>query len=840
MKRIYAPVISLLGLSAFLVCPLLRAASVVEMVYVSKAIDYVQTGADSSTIIVDPAPLSPTNGGPYGFAVNVVGVDLAGITPPTVTGPFNLNQSNGPSTFSHNGGILGYDADDQSWRYGASNFNDWGTTSQAANDTFFPNGTYTVTVNNTSVSLHLSGDAYPNTPALTLTGGQWVDGAYEIVVGQQLGITSNTFSGYGTHVNDAITLWLGDNRVMQSFAATAPNANSVSQVVDTSSLISGSSYDLDLDFTAIVAQSSALPGTLAVAAYNKSVGVIIRAVTVATPAPSAFTNSTSIAIPDNAPTPSTSSINVSGLTGPITKVTVTLNQFSHTWTRDVGILLVGPHGQTILTGMVGVDGDGTNGTTANNVTLTFDQTAITSFLAIQTGNIANLLSGIYAPAISPLEYNRFSFLGHGTYSAADANLNAFKGTDANGTWTLYVQDFAEGDVGNIVGGWTLKISTDSTAQPASLEFVTVSKDIDYVQTSADSASVIVDPKPLSPTYGGPYGFSANVQGTNLAGITAPTVTGPFNLNQSNGPSTFSHNGGRLGYDSNDQSWRYGATNFNDWGITSKLANDTSFPNGTYTIQVLGTPVALNLTGDAYPNTPFVTLTGGSWVNGAYEIVVGQTLGISTNTFTAYGTHANDVITLSVGDDTLAELFSSTNSTTKSVSRSYNTSALVGGSSYDLDLGFYAIVDQNPVFPGVFSGAVYGKELRVTIRAATLFTAYLINAGVPVEKRAAADDPDGDGIPNLLEYALGLAPMTPNPTGLPVSQTSGGNLTLTYKRAVATGITYAVQTTTDLTNPASWTSVGVTQGTPDVNGNVTAIIPYSTGTRFLRLQVNVTP
>jgi len=112
--------------------------------------------------------------------------------------------------------------------------------------------------------------------------------------------------------------------------------------------------------------------------------------------------------------------------------------------------------------------------------------------------------------------------------------------------------------------------------------------------------------------------------------------------------------------------------------------------------------------------------------------------------------------------------------------------------------------------------------------------------VPANKRAATDDPDADGIVNLLEYALGLSPTTPSTTGLPAAQVAAGNLTFTYKRAVATGLTYVVQTTTDLTTPASWTTTGVTQGTPDVNGTTTATIPYSTGPRFLRLSVALNP
>lgn len=132
------------------------------------------------------------------------------------------------------------------------------------------------------------------------------------------------------------------------------------------------------------------------------------------------------------------------------------------------------------------------------------------------------------------------------------------------------------------------------------------------------------------------------------------------------------------------------------------------------------------------------------------------------------------------------------------------------------------------------------QTTFSVNVASAFTTYLANAGVLADQRVATDDPDSDGIPNLLEYALGLSPTVPNTTGLPAAQTSAGNLTFTYKRAVATGLTYAVQTTTNLADSASWTTTGVDQGTPAGDGTTTASIPYSSGVRFLRLQVSLTP
>jgi len=101
------------------------------------------------------------------------------------------------------------------------------------------------------------------------------------------------------------------------------------------------------------------------------------------------------------------------------------------------------------------------------------------------------------------------------------------------------------------------------------------------------------------------------------------------------------------------------------------------------------------------------------------------------------------------------------------------------------------------------------------------------------------DADKDGRSNLLEYALGLNPKIAESTGQPQVSTSAGNLTLRYAKA-RSDITYTVQTSTDLTVSAMWTTTGVTQGTPDSNGYVTASVPLTAPRRFLRLQVTLLP
>jgi hypothetical protein len=62
-----------------------------------------------------------------------------------------------------------------------------------------------------------------------------------------------------------------------------------------------------------------------------------------------FSNTSSITIPDSGPASLyPSQITVSGVTGTVTKVTVSVYDLNHTWADDIDMLLVGPGGQTVM------------------------------------------------------------------------------------------------------------------------------------------------------------------------------------------------------------------------------------------------------------------------------------------------------------------------------------------------------------------------------------------------------------------------------------------------------------------------------------------------------------
>lgn len=124
-----------------------------------------------------------------------------------------------------------------------------------------------------------------------------------------------------------------------------------------------------------------------------------------------------------------------------------------------------------------------------------------------------------------------------------------------------------------------------------------------------------------------------------------------------------------------------------------------------------------------------------------------------------------------------------------------------------------------------------------------FNSWLVDNFTPPEIANTAQsgpnaDFDKDGVPNLVEYALGLNPKTANTTGGPTLTLEGGHWTLTYTRpASRADVTYAVQFSINL---ASWSTTGVTHTLVATAGGVEtwrATYPAASAPNcFLRLMV----
>lgn len=169
-----------------------------------------------------------------------------------------------------------------------------------------------------------------------------------------------------------------------------------------------------------------------------------------TPQTNTFTNALAITIPETGTegpaSPYPSPIIVTGLTGPILKVTVTFNNLSHTYPGDISALLVGPGGETVI--LMATAGDGFD---VENVTLTFDDAA-----PAQLPENDQIVSGTYQPT----NYGIFTpFTSPAPDPPYGATLSVFNRTNPNGQWNLFIFDQFAADIGSMAGGWTLTITS---------------------------------------------------------------------------------------------------------------------------------------------------------------------------------------------------------------------------------------------------------------------------------------------------------------------------------------------------------------------------------------------
>lgn len=109
----------------------------------------------------------------------------------------------------------------------------------------------------------------------------------------------------------------------------------------------------------------------------------------------------------------------------------------------------------------------------------------------------------------------------------------------------------------------------------------------------------------------------------------------------------------------------------------------------------------------------------------------------------------------------------------------------------------------------------------------------IFANGTVTNQGPNDDDDNDGISNLVEYAIaGEDPTVPNPT---IGTFTGGALSFT-KRGDASGLTYAIQESTDLGISDGWDEVTGGSYVNDANTISYTLTPGTPPKNFLRLQV----
>jgi subtilisin-like proprotein convertase family protein len=152
----------------------------------------------------------------------------------------------------------------------------------------------------------------------------------------------------------------------------------------------------------------------------------------------------------NTALPYPSTINVSGVTNQIVKLTASLNSLTHTYVEDVFVLLAAPNGQrtTLMTY--------TSQNPVTGLNLTFDDAA-----ASPVPYLGVIPSGTYLP--TDYAYGTFgpyifpSPAPPDPYGVTMASL----APSPNGGWSLYVYDFASSDAGTL-SSWTLRFVTLQT------------------------------------------------------------------------------------------------------------------------------------------------------------------------------------------------------------------------------------------------------------------------------------------------------------------------------------------------------------------------------------------
>lgn len=170
-----------------------------------------------------------------------------------------------------------------------------------------------------------------------------------------------------------------------------------------------------------------------------------------------FSNAAAIAIPGTGTAgignPYSSNITIGGMDSIVDRITVTLRNITHTYPSDIDVLLVSPSGRKFI-----VMSDVIGGTDFSGQTYTFDDAAAnviaSSGTPPATGSYRPTNYGTDEAFTAPAPAAPYLSPASG---GSETLTSAFGGENPNGTWSLYVLDDANGDIGQFAGGWTVSI-----------------------------------------------------------------------------------------------------------------------------------------------------------------------------------------------------------------------------------------------------------------------------------------------------------------------------------------------------------------------------------------------
>ena len=301
----------------------------------------------------------------------------------------------------------------------------------------------------------------PGTPTLVANGSSLVNESCPptnslVDPGERVSLNLNLVNnGTGATSNLVATLQPSANVIApsrpQSYGVIAPSASAGRDFAFTADGTCGTNITLNLQL-----QDGVID--LGTVSYTVPLGTVVAS-------SQTFSNPGVITIPaagtgastGSPSSPYPSSITVAGAPTTISRLTVTLSNFNHTFPDDVDILLVSPTGRKMI-----ILSDAGSSTVATNLNFTLDDDA-----ASQPPDGAGTTSGTFRPANYGTVQDPFPAPAPaGPYLSAapggsDTLTSAFTGVlggNPNGTWSLYVVDDAAGDVGSFSGGWSLTLT----------------------------------------------------------------------------------------------------------------------------------------------------------------------------------------------------------------------------------------------------------------------------------------------------------------------------------------------------------------------------------------------